>query len=200
MRRCSPSRSGKESPPSRRRSTHIPDRSKVEEALERQAQLSEVASEPSEFEDTAPVTKAPEIEQEPRAPLPKRTMGEQEVKERMRGAHTIRMSGPPRELRLSGEPDTSSPPSPGRKGGSRSRMTDLGIMSDMLLGEVLLRLGYVSREQLQRGLRMQRASGTRIGEALVEIGAVDWDQIREGVRIQTLHRDSPAGFKKKIEL
>lgn len=53
-----------------------------------------------------------------------------------------------------------------------------------VLGEVLVRLGSISREQLDRALQVQRAANIHIGEALVEGGAASWDQIKRGLDIQ----------------
>jgi hypothetical protein len=41
------------------------------------------------------------------------------------------------------------------------------------LGEILVDLGVISEEQLQRSLEIQRETGLRIGEILVEIGAAN---------------------------
>jgi len=53
-----------------------------------------------------------------------------------------------------------------------------------LLGEILFRLGTISREQLEQARGIQHASGVRLGEALVTIGATDWDGITQGLGIQ----------------
>lgn len=62
-------------------------------------------------------------------------------------------------------------------GGSR-------LLSEMLLGEILVRISGLSRADLERGLRMQRASGKLLGETLVEMGATSWARVEEAVRIQ----------------
>lgn len=53
-----------------------------------------------------------------------------------------------------------------------------------LLGEILVRLGTVTREQLDQACKMQHASGVRLGETLVSLGATDWDGITKGLGIQ----------------
>jgi hypothetical protein len=62
--------------------------------------------------------------------------------------------------------------------------SSLRLVSDLVLGEVLVQLGHAKPDQVDRALRVHRATGRRIGEALVEIGAVTWDQIEHGVRVQ----------------
>ena len=59
-----------------------------------------------------------------------------------------------------------------------------------VLGEVLIRLGAISREQLDRALQFQRAASVHIGEALVQSGATDWDTIRRGLEVQRQLRRS----------
>jgi hypothetical protein len=43
-------------------------------------------------------------------------------------------------------------------------------LNNQVLGEVLIRLGSITREQLERALQVQRAANVHIGAALVEIG------------------------------
>jgi hypothetical protein len=58
------------------------------------------------------------------------------------------------------------------------------MLTEMLLGEILVRRGFCTPEQLAEGLRVQRATGMRIGEALVQSGAANWRQVQEAIRIQ----------------
>jgi len=53
-----------------------------------------------------------------------------------------------------------------------------------VLGEILVRLGSITREQLERALHVQRAACIHIGEALVENGATTWDQIKRALDVQ----------------
>jgi hypothetical protein len=69
----------------------------------------------------------------------------------------------------------------------------LNVLNDMMLGEEMIRMGTITREQLKKALGVQNAAGIRIGQALVEIGAATWDQVAEGVRMQELHRDQGGG-------
>jgi len=57
-------------------------------------------------------------------------------------------------------------------------------LHSQVLGEVLIRLGVITREQLENALQVQRAASLHIGEALVESGAADWDQIRRALDVQ----------------
>jgi hypothetical protein len=57
-------------------------------------------------------------------------------------------------------------------------------MHAQVLGEVLIRLGTITREQLERALQVQRAASVHIGEALVETGAATWEQVRKGLEVQ----------------
>jgi general secretion pathway protein E len=45
------------------------------------------------------------------------------------------------------------------------------------LGEILIRDGSITRDQLQRGLARQRELGKRLGEALVDLGYVSEDEV-----------------------
>jgi hypothetical protein len=59
---------------------------------------------------------------------------------------------------------------------------------DMLLGEIMIRLGMITPEQLQEGARTQRAAGLRFGEALIERGFVTWSQVETALRFQDRFR------------
>ncbi len=48
----------------------------------------------------------------------------------------------------------------------------LRLMSDLMLGEVMVRNGTITKEQLEEALRIQRAAGIRVGEALVRMKLV----------------------------
>lgn len=53
-----------------------------------------------------------------------------------------------------------------------------------VLGEILIRLGSVTREQLDRALQLQRAASVHIGQALVESGAASWEQVKKALEVQ----------------
>ena len=61
-----------------------------------------------------------------------------------------------------------------------------------LLGEVMIRLGTITREQLEKALRFQRASNLHIGEAIVQTGATTWEQIKRALEVQRQLRRSVA--------
>ncbi len=69
----------------------------------------------------------------------------------------------------------------------------LNVLNDMMLGEEMIRMGSITREQLKKALGVQNAAGIRIGEALVQIGAASWAQVAEGVEMQERHRDQGGG-------
>ena len=52
------------------------------------------------------------------------------------------------------------------------------------LGEILIGLGTITREQLQEALRIQQMADLRIGTAIVAIGACTWGDIWSAVRVQ----------------
>lgn len=57
-------------------------------------------------------------------------------------------------------------------------------LHSQVLGEVLIRLGAITREQLEKALHLQRAASLHVGEALVESGATGWDQIKRALEVQ----------------
>ncbi|MEQ1892210.1 MAG: hypothetical protein ABL998_06680 [Planctomycetota bacterium] len=67
---------------------------------------------------------------------------------------------------------------------SAKQKTVLQSINSQVLGEVLVRLGSVSREQLERALQVQRAAGVHIGQALVETRATTWEQIKRALDVQ----------------
>ncbi len=60
----------------------------------------------------------------------------------------------------------------------------LRLMSDVLFGEVLVRQGILSQEQLERALRSQRATGARLGEELVNLGYCSWTDVNYALDLQ----------------
>lgn len=59
-----------------------------------------------------------------------------------------------------------------------------------VLGEVLIRLGAITREQLEHALQVKRAAGVHIGQALVETGATTWEHVKRALEVQRQLRKS----------
>ena len=57
-------------------------------------------------------------------------------------------------------------------------------MKESRLGEVLLQLGLITPEQLDRALVVQRVSGKRLGEALVSLEALDVVRLMHALSVQ----------------
>ncbi len=75
-----------------------------------------------------------------------------------------------------------------------SPTTDRGTVGGKFLGEILLQLGYVRSEDIDRALVVQRATGIRMGEALVNIGATSYDRIKTALSVQErLTKGGPRG-------
>ena len=103
--------------------------------------------------------------------------------------------GAPKELEL-GKPQlelAASQPQSLDVAGSKSELGSLRLMSDVLLGEILIERGIISKAQLEQGLSTQRATGMRIGEALVNLGFCGWDKVEMGIRLQSQRRKYQAG-------
>ena len=61
---------------------------------------------------------------------------------------------------------------------------NLKVLSDVLLGEILVQNGLVTLEQLRLALTRQRANDMLIGEALIDIGAATQHDIEYALRLQ----------------
>ncbi len=60
----------------------------------------------------------------------------------------------------------------------------LRLMSDLMLGEIMVRNGTITKEQLEEALRIQRAAGIRVGEALVRMKLVTKLQLECALQLQ----------------
>ena len=69
----------------------------------------------------------------------------------------------------------------------------LGVINDMLLGEILLQMGSVSDEDVSNALKTQNEKGIRFGEALVENGAANRQSVETALRLQNHLRQAAAG-------
>ena len=78
-------------------------------------------------------------------------------------------------------PETAVEPS---KRTERGRSSDLRLISDALIGEIFMQLGYATPAEIEAALSIQRAAGVRLGEALVQMGTVSWDQVKHAVETQ----------------
>lgn len=66
----------------------------------------------------------------------------------------------------------------------------LKLMTDVMLGEILVRGGLIQRWQLNDALLCQRATGVRLGEALVAAGACHWSDVEGALETQAQMRRS----------
>jgi len=65
-----------------------------------------------------------------------------------------------------------------------TRGTGLKLVGEVMLGEILVERGIITRRQLERALEVQKNTGVRIGEALVQLGATTMSQIENALRLQ----------------
>ena len=105
----------------------------------------------------------------------------------------LQVAGPneaPRKLELGTPgPDVAAPQAkPLDVAGPKGDLGSLRLMADVLLGEILIERGIISKAQLEQGLSTQRATGMRIGEALVNLGFCGWDKVEMGIRLQGQRR------------
>lgn len=90
------------------------------------------------------------------------------------------------------EPERAASPGRSDLRLSAKQKTVLQSINSQVLGEVLVRLGSISREQLERALAVQRAAGVHIGQALVETRAASWEQIKRALEVQRQLRRTAA--------
>jgi len=62
--------------------------------------------------------------------------------------------------------------------------TELKLMTDVMLGEVLMRSQIISQKDLDDALLCQRMTGARLGEALVQSGACLWNDVETALGMQ----------------
>ncbi len=79
--------------------------------------------------------------------------------------------GPRTPLKLQGEDDSDGESS-------------LRLISDVMLGDVMVRHEIISESQLSKGLQCQRGTGMRLGEALVNLGFCTWSDVKRGLERQ----------------
>ncbi len=100
-----------------------------------------------------------------------------QIQEAVEVQNRMRSNGGPRSLTLRTADEVENP-----------KDSELRLVSDAFLGEILIRQGYIDTSKLDQGMLIQRATGIRIGEALVQNGAITWDQLEEALRLQALAR------------
>jgi len=66
----------------------------------------------------------------------------------------------------------------------------LKLMTDVMLGEILMRGGVILQKQLDDALLCQRATGVRLGEALVAAGVCHWSDVEGALETQSKLRRS----------
>jgi len=71
------------------------------------------------------------------------------------------------------------------------------VIQDRLLGEILVRLKCITREECEKGLQAQRATGLRIGEMLVQLGHATWDEVDRALDVQKRLRYA-AGLSNRV--
>jgi len=54
----------------------------------------------------------------------------------------------------------------------------------LLLGDMLVRAGVISMDQLVQGLKLQKAQGLRLGDALISLGYLTKERMEEFLRVQ----------------
>lgn len=64
----------------------------------------------------------------------------------------------------------------------------LKLMGEVLLGEILIERGAITRRHLERALEVQKTTGQRLGEALVKLGATTQEHIDHALRMQSQDR------------
>ena len=62
--------------------------------------------------------------------------------------------------------------------------TNLRLVSDLFIGELLVRDGSISKDELEKALEFQKVSGDRLGQTLINMGALSWDVIENALREQ----------------
>ncbi len=62
--------------------------------------------------------------------------------------------------------------------------SNLPLINDMVLGQILIQLGHVTEHQLRSAVSLQQQTGRRIGDILVESGVVSREIVEAACRIQ----------------
>jgi hypothetical protein len=78
-------------------------------------------------------------------------------------------------------PSAARPPSPAA---APPMGTATDLVSDMMLGQILLQRGQILEEHIQQALKVQRATSMRIGDVFVKIGACTHAQVQDALNHQ----------------
>ncbi len=68
--------------------------------------------------------------------------------------------------------------------GEPEDMREIHVINDMMLGEILVQLGIITSDDIQRALNLQLREGLQFGESILRIGAATVSEIQTGIRIQ----------------
>jgi hypothetical protein len=80
-------------------------------------------------------------------------------------------------------------PNPGPTLSVEGANASLQLIDSRKLGEILVSLSMLTPTQVERALKMQRASGRRFGEALVELDLISKDALRSVLKLQKRRSD-----------
>ncbi|MFT5291302.1 MAG: hypothetical protein ACI8QS_001701 [Planctomycetota bacterium] len=90
------------------------------------------------------------------------------------------------------KPDDGATKQGGSMGAGEKQQEGVDGLDDLLLGEALLRRGWVNPEELLSALRLHKANGVRIGDALIYLGYADAGQVQQALAWQTEMRAASA--------
>ena len=65
-------------------------------------------------------------------------------------------------------------------------------LQSILLGEVLVQMGKINRQQLEQGLAFHKKRRVRLGAALVALGAISWPDVTAAMQAQERLRKETA--------
>jgi len=92
-------------------------------------------------------------------------------------------------LRLQSDGPSAGGPSAGAGADADVDPNDkLRLISEILLGDLMVQNEIITQDQLEVALRDQRATGLRLGEMLVSLGYATWPDVDYGIQLQTQQR------------
>lgn len=131
-----------------------------------------------------------------------RSVVEQQTAEQLRKAAQA-LAG----VQRSPEEEARAPePPPALPCSAMEKRSATDVLNDALIGQILLQRGQVLEEHIQAAMRIQRSSGMRIGDVLVKMGACSRQQLAEAIHYQASIRrargsltGSPASQRSKLK-